>query len=230
MQSKTFLTSRTARYYSLGEPGPDIRHVWFCLHGHDQPLPGFAAQLAPLDTPERLLILPEGLARYDRPALPPATRQDTVAAWFAATTLLPDLHDLTLYLDALAAQVLAGCPPRTPVTVLGYGHGAAAACRWLATSAIIYDRLVLYAAVFPPEINRRATLAGLPRRPVAVVATTADVYTPEAAGEGLVQDLREAGLTAYLRHVSDGPITLAALGAGAEATPPAPDAASRSGE
>jgi len=216
MQPHPFSTTRTARFYSLGEPGPDIRHIWFCLHSHNESVADFAIQLRPLDTPERLLVMPEALARYNQPAAAPTAAPSTVAAWFATDAIQFDLHDVAHYLDALAEQILAACPPNTPVTILGHGHGAAAACRWLATSRIAYDRLVLYAAVFPPEINRQATLADLPKRPVTVIATTADVFTPEAAGEGLVQDLQDAGLTAYLRHASDGAITLAALGASAD--------------
>lgn len=216
MQPQTFAATRTARYYTLGEAGPEVRNIWFCLHGHELPLADFAAQLAPLVSPERLLVLPEGLARYDRPAAPDGTSQGTLAAWFATEALLPDLADLTTYLDALAQEVLSLCPPETPITVLGYGHGAAAACRWLAGNNIPYERLVLYAAVFPPELDRRSTLVALPERPVTVVATTADIYTLEAAGEGLVQDLQDVGLSPHLAYVVDGPITLAALGAAGE--------------
>jgi predicted esterase len=217
MQPQFFTTTRTARYISLGEPGPGIQHVWFCLHGREQSLQEFASQLVNLDTPERLLILPEGLSRYALPALEttPETAA-TVASWFAPGSIEADLPDLTTYLDGLAAQVLAACPPNTPVTVLGYGHGAAAACRWLSAGHISYDRLILYASIFPAELNRQATLANLPNRPVTVVTTTTDSFTPEVAGEGLVQDLQAAGLTAQLRYVSEGPLTLAALGAGAE--------------
>jgi predicted esterase len=216
MQLHTFSTTRTARYYSLGEPGPAIRHVWFCLHSHNESVADFAIQLRPLDTPERLLVLPEGLARYDHPDADSTTASNPLAAWFAIDATTYDLPDVAHYLETLAQQILATCPPGTPVTVLGHGHGALAACQWLANSELLYDRLVLYAAVFPPEINRHALLAGLPKRPVVVVATTADVYTSEAAGEGLVQDLHNAGLEAQLRHASDGSITLAALGASTE--------------
>ena len=132
-----FTTPRTARYLSLGEAGPAIEQVWVCLHGHGQPLAELAALLRNLDTPACLLLLPEALSRYDQPVdanaagiADEAPRTD--AAWFAAETLLPDLADLTTYLDALAAQVLTACPLDVPMTVLGYGHGAAAACRWLA--------------------------------------------------------------------------------------------------
>jgi predicted esterase len=217
MQPQLFTTPRTARYISLGEPGPGIQNIWFCLHGREQSLQEFASQLVNLDTPERLLILPEGLSRYALPALEttPETAA-TVASWFAPDSIEADLPDLTNYLNGLAAEVLAACPPNTPVTVLGYGHGAAAACHWLSAGRIPYDRLVLYASIFPSEINRQATLAALPNRPVTVVTTTTDSFTPEVAGEGLIQDLEAAGLPAQLRYVSEGPLTLAALGAGAE--------------
>ena len=213
----SFTTARTARHFSLGEPGPGIAHVWVCLHGHGQPVAALAAQLHNLDTPERLLLLPEALSRYEEAQDANAdgiadAAPRTVAAWFAAETLLPDLADLATYLDALTARVLAACPPGTPVTVLGYGHGAAAACRWLAGNGVAYARLVLVAPVFPPEIDRRATLVALPEKPVLVVSTTSDAYPPEAAGEGLMQDLLAVGLSArQLLVEASGPLPLAAL-------------------
>lgn len=211
MQPITFTTPRTARYYLLGEPGPAIRQVWFCLHGENQPVPELAAQLVALDTPERLLVLPEALSRYGLPPDGQGPRR-IGADWFAVGDLVPDLTDLGNYLDALAAEVLAACPPDVTITVLGCGHGGAAAARWLAGNRTLYDRLILYAAVFPPEIDRRATLQALPPKPVTVVATTTDSYKSEADGRALLHDLDEAGLPARLQYVSEGPVTLAALG------------------
>ena len=48
-----------------------------CLHGHDQPLAHLVEQLRNLDTPERLLLLPEALSRY---ALPPPTARPRAPA------------------------------------------------------------------------------------------------------------------------------------------------------
>ncbi|HEX8330825.1 MAG TPA: hypothetical protein VF629_25055 [Hymenobacter sp.] len=217
MTPLSFTTPRTARYLSLGEPGPAIEHVWVCLHDHGQPVADLAQQLANLDTPERLLVLPEALSRHELPVINGEVPR-TGATWFAADSLLADLADLGTYLNGLVQEVLAGCPPGTPLTVLGYGHGAAAACRWLASNGVDYDRLILYAAVFPPEIDRRATLVALPERPVLVVSTTTDTYSPEAAGEGLMQDLLDVGLSAQQRLVDAGPpLPLAVLGASNEA-------------
>ena len=208
----SFTTPRTARYLRLGEPGPAIEHVWVCLHGHDQPLSDLADQLRNLDTPERLLLLPEALSRH---ALADGAAPRTGAAWFAPDSLLADLTDLSTYLDSLTKEVLAACPPGTPLTVMGFGHGAAAACRWLAGNGVDYTRLILCAPVFPIEIDRRATLVALPERPVLVVSTTNDAYTRETIGECLMQDLLDVGLSAQQRLVDAGPLPLAALGASA---------------
>jgi len=218
MNQLAFTTPRTARFYSLGEPGPAIQHVWFCLHGHQLPAANLAAQLVKLDTPERLLILPEALSRY-APAAgagPPPADQ---AVWFAPDSQAADLADAAQYLDRLAAETLAACPPGTPVTILAYGHSAAVACHWLANSGLTYERLVFYAAVFPPSLSRRGLLTALPRRPVTVVTTTAAEFTAEADGSALLRRLLETGHAARLSYADEGPLTLAALGAGAEGHP-----------
>ena len=195
-------TPHHAHYYSLGEPGPAIRHIWFCLHGHHQPVHDLATQLINLDTPERLLILPQAPGEGAR--------------WFRAGSLVQDLATVRAYLDELAAYIQAACPPNTPLTVLGYGEGATAVGTWLASNTWEYERLLFYAAVFPPGIKRSTLFAKLPLRPISVIATTTDIFTPEAEGQSLVLDLQAAGQLAQLRYVDTGPLTLAALGAGSE--------------
>ena len=204
-------TAHPASYYSLGQPDPGIRHVWLCLHGYDQPVAALAAQLVNLDTPERLLILPEALPPGH---VPRGTQAPT--RWFRPGSTGPDLAHARAYLDQLTEHVLVACPPGTPLTVLGYGHGATAAGAWLAGNRFPCERLIFYAAIFPPEISRARLFADLPRSPVSVVATTADAFAPEADGAGLLHDLRHAGLSARLSRVDAGPLTLAALGAGGE--------------
>ena len=204
--SNAALTPHTAHYHSLGIPGPGIRHIWFCLHSHGQPVADFAAQLVNLGTSERLLILPEA----------PGTARSPV--WYTAGALGRDLALVRAYLDALADSVIAACPPHTTITVLGYGHGATAASTWLAGNKYTYDRLFLYASIFPPGIKRHPLFADLPHRPAVVVAPTTAPFTPNAEGESLLSDLLKAGQTAQLRYVDEGKLlTLGALGVDAEA-------------
>ena len=212
MQPIEFVVPRTARYYALGAAGPATRQAWFCLGAHGQPVAKLAQHLAPLAVDNRLLILPEGLSRHSLPppasatlaADLPALAPQTGASWFAPDSLLPDLADLTNYLDLLAADVLARCPILTPLTVLGYGEGAAAACRWLAGGRQPYGRLVLYDAVFPADIDRRAAIVGLPEQPVLVFQTQAVAAGAEQASRELLQDLADVGLRAELHLVRAG--------------------------
>ena len=103
MSPLSFTTPRTARYLLLGEPGAAIEQVWVCLHGHGQPVAALAEQLHHLDTPERLLLLPEALSRYEVPTVE-ANAGAAGAAWFAPDSLLADLTDLGAYLDALTRE------------------------------------------------------------------------------------------------------------------------------
>ena len=209
MHNLTFTTPRTARYLLLGEPGPAIEQVWVCLHGHGQSLAELADSLHLVNASTRLLLLPEGLSRFEVPT-DDAALPRTGAAWFASDSLLADLADLGAYLDALTQEVLAACSPGMPLTVFGHGHGAAAACRWLAGNGTGYTQLILHDAVFPAQIDRRATLVALPERPVLVVTTT----TPdaiEATEAGLLQDLLDVGLSARHYRADAGPLPLAVL-------------------
>jgi hypothetical protein len=199
---KKLFSSRTAhqaRYHSLGKPGPGIRHVWLCLHGHAQPVAALAARLVNLNTPERLLILPE--------ALSPDPTAEGAARWFRPGGVGPDLALVRAYLDELVTAVLVQCPAGTPLTVLGYGEGALAATTWLAGNRFPYEQLVLCAAVFPATIRRDRLFADLPRSLVLVVSA------PNNQNDGrlLVRELGAAGKPAYLRLVQEGPLPLAAL-------------------
>ena len=83
---------------------------------------------------------------------------------------------MTIYLDGFTSFIFARGPAGTLVTVLGYGHSTAAG--WLAGNHLAYDKLTLYATVFPSDLDRRAlfTLGGwcgdrivLTRSPVRTV-------------------------------------------------------------
>ena len=125
--------------------------MWVCLHGYDQPVAGLAAQLVDLDTPEYLLILPEALSRHARPEILDRS-SDALGAWFALHSAVDDLADVTIYLDGFTSFIFARCPAGTLVTVLGYGHSTAAG--WLAGNHLAYDKLIFYATVFPPDLDR----------------------------------------------------------------------------
>jgi len=182
------------------------------LHGYQQSASDLVARLATLATPETLLILPEAPASAV-PLRSAAPEKAEFPQWFRPHSLGPDLAHVRTYLDQLVSHILAACPPGTPLSILGYDHGATAACVWLANNHFSYDRLLLYDAYFPPKISRRRLLADLPRSPVVVLTTTGEALAAPTPDDGIVQDLRQAGLPFRFRRVTNHSLSLAVLSA-----------------
>ena len=59
MREHRLLATRTARYYSLGEPGPATRQLWVVCHGYGQLAGRFLRHFEPLDDGARVIVAPE---------------------------------------------------------------------------------------------------------------------------------------------------------------------------
>ena len=64
MKERHIRVGRTARYYTLGSTGPDLREVWLVCHGIRQLARRFLPRFADLDDGKRLIVAPEGLSRF----------------------------------------------------------------------------------------------------------------------------------------------------------------------
>ena len=64
-----------------------------------------------------------------------------------------DIADNVHWLNALLDELKQGYNPDS-ITLLGFSQGAATAARWYQQNPKQFDRLILWAAVFPPDIER----------------------------------------------------------------------------
>ncbi|GAB3562259.1 esterase [Spirosoma luteolum] len=165
--------TRTARYYTIGTPSADTRHIWFCLHGFGQLAAYFGRKFSGLASPDTLIVIPEGLSRlyldntYTRVGASWLTREDRDA----------EIADFTGYLNALYDQVLDGRDPAAlHISLLGFSQGAATACRWLASGHIRVDRLILWAGYFPEGLQPIIDPSQLANREVHYVYGRQDEY------------------------------------------------------
>jgi predicted esterase len=170
---------RTARYYTLGEPGPGVAEVWFALHGYGQLASLFLRRLAPLDDGSRLIVAPEALSRFYLGGIGerPSSERAVGASWMTREDRLAEIDDQVRYLDAVYAAVLAGIDrSRARVCVLGFSQGAPAAARWLQYGTARAERLILWGGEIPPDLDlsqKPGRLAGLD---LTLVAGTRDQY------------------------------------------------------
>ena len=83
--------SRTARYYTLGDPGPGTRQVWVVCHGYGQLASRFLEKLRALDDGTRYLVAPEGLSRFYLSESPAERRVG--ASWMTREDRLAEIAD-----------------------------------------------------------------------------------------------------------------------------------------
>ena len=149
-------TPRTARYYTLGQPGPGITDVWFALHGYGHLASLFVRELSALDDGSRLIVAPEALSRFYLGGVRerPASERAVGASWMTREDRLMEIDDQVRYLDAVYAEVLAKIDrARVRVCVLGFSQGTTTAVRWLQYGAARAGRLILWAGEIPADVD-----------------------------------------------------------------------------
>ncbi len=190
--------SRTARYYTLGDPAGGARELWYVLHGYAQLGSRFLRRFAALDDGNRLIVAPEALSRFyvERPGRSHA-QAPVGASWMTREDRLSEIDDYIRYLDTLHAQViqlLAVGHPR--ITVLGFSQGAATAARWIERGAVAASRLILWGGLLPPDLDLAAGADAFRSLELIVVAGDSDAHLPPTSLAEQRERLAQHGLEA----------------------------------
>src|SRR5258707_6339251 len=160
MQEFHLTVGRTARYYTLGEPGPDVRQVWVVCHGYGQLAGRFVRHFEPIADASRLIVAPEGLSRF---YLDSGMHERVGATWMTREDRLADIEDYVGYLDALHAAVFRQVHPGSvQLVVMGFSQGVATAARWAARGRRA-ERLVASGGVLPAELDLTGLGSGVGR-------------------------------------------------------------------
>jgi len=198
---------RTARYYTIGEPGPETRDVWFVCHGYGQLAGDFIRELEPIAEASRLIVAPEALSRYYLRTEPTfhSAEAKAGATWMTREDRDSDIADYVAYLDALYDEIFARVQrENASVTVLGFSQGGATANRWLTRGRARADRLIMWGALLAgdSDLNQAATF--FRNVQLTIVYGTRDQF----AGEGMIADyeklLREKNIPYELVTLDGG--------------------------
>lgn len=139
--------TRTARYFMSAPIGAGTRKVWLVLHGYAQHAGFFLRKFEPLFTPETVFVAPEALSRFYLRG----NGGKVVASWMTSEDRLDEINDYIRYLDQLVDDLKL--PAAVEVNVLGFSQGVATAARWVAKGKIKPAQVILYAGVFPPDLE-----------------------------------------------------------------------------
>lgn len=153
MLENSIKISRTARYFVIGEPGPEISQVWFACHGYGQLAFYFARNFECLDNGKTLVVVPEALSRFYLEG----GHGRIGACWMTKEDRLNEIVDYVSYLDALAEMMLDKLPKSVKKTVFGFSQGTATVSRWISQGRISADRLILWGGSLPVDFTEPDT-------------------------------------------------------------------------
>jgi predicted esterase len=164
---------RTARIFH-SELNEESTTLWICLHGYGELASEFYARLEPIADEKSILICPEGLSRfYTRGGSGPVG-----ASWMTKESREDEISDYILYLNDVLERLLDKAPHIKEINILGFSQGAATACRWVEQLDKNINRLILWGAVFPPDMTFTAQSTKTER---ILFAGKADQYLKEEA-------------------------------------------------
>jgi len=206
--SHSIVVPRTARYYTLGPTHGFPRELWFVVHGFGQLAGRFIQQFASLDDGTRLIVAPEALNRFYLDPIPERRNQSAPrvgATWMTREFREAEIADYVTYLDRVAAEVrhhMAGASPR--IVVLGFSQGTATVSRWLASSDMRAEQLVLWGGLVPPELELAAWADRLQGAAITVVVGMRDEYATDAVVAAEGERLSLAGVPFVLQRFDGG--------------------------
>lgn len=193
MEEKKVTFRFDARYCLSGTLDANTRQVWIVLHGYGQLARYFIKKFEKLQEHGICVIAPEGLSRFYLSELTDQGRKDNKvgATWMTRENRLMDIDNYLTYLNAICEAEL-GAFPRILVTLVGFSQGCATVCRWAAQGKVRFDKLILWAGLFPPDMDFKAGQDALNGKKVYMVVGDQDPYvTPDRLKEfdGLAQQL-----------------------------------------
>lgn len=170
-----------ARYFKLGEINQHTKAVWFVLHGYGQLAKYFITKFNSLAEHNICVIAPEGLSRF---YLEDAVKRNQTgnnrvgATWMTRENRLMDIENYLTYLNSVYDSEIKS--DNIPVTLLGFSQGSATASRWALQDHVRYSRLILWAGIFPDDMDFDKGRERLATKEVQLVYGSKDPFLTSA--------------------------------------------------
>lgn len=149
MLTHTLTVPRTARYCSLGQPGPGIRYLWIACHGYGQLARNFIQPFEAISAADTLILAPEGLSRFYWTGF----SGDPVASWMTREGREEEINDYCNFLSILYNQHVALCAPDVRIILMGFSQGCATQMRWAMRAFPRFHQLILWAGSIPEDLH-----------------------------------------------------------------------------
>lgn len=196
MDQREIEFSFSARYFMDEGITPDTRQIWFVLHGYGQLAKYFLKKFNILRSKGICVVAPEGLSRFYLENFEPGSGRsnDRVGAtWMTKENRAMDIGNYMRYLDKVYHDVTGD--HSIPATILGFSQGSATASRWALSKNITFKRLILWAGVFPADMDLVAGKETLKDKDVVLVYGSKDPFLTDPGFGEMKALTSRAGIT-----------------------------------
>ncbi|MEY3237502.1 MAG: hypothetical protein RI883_1603, partial [Bacteroidota bacterium] len=139
-------STKTFRYSTIGNP-ETAKTIIYVLHGYGQLSEYFIRKFDELKE-KYFIVAPEGMHRFYLKG----SSGRVGASWMTKEDRMNDISDNLNWLNQLDAEIASKYQFDKKI-ILGFSQGGAAAIRWFYNNQFKIDQLIIWAAVFPPDLN-----------------------------------------------------------------------------
>lgn len=148
-QKHNITISKTANFYTLGDV-KSATTIWLVLHGYGYLAKNFIEKFRPIFTKNTLVVAPEALSKFYVKGVDGSIG----ASWMTKENREEEIADYINYLNQLYVSILKQvAAPNPKINIVGFSQGGATASRWIAASKINCDNFILWASVFPTDMD-----------------------------------------------------------------------------
>jgi predicted esterase len=188
-QHRTLQVPRTAHLHQLGTLRSQTQDVWIVLHGYGQLARYFVRHFEVLANEQTVVIAPEALSRFYLERVSGRVG----ASWMTKEERLHEITDYVTYLN-LVSDLVQQEAPAARLHILAFSQGAATACRWVAQAQVPVAELVLWAGIFPEDMEIASARQNLSAPRLTYVYGLQDPYIADGKVHEQLTRVREAGL------------------------------------
>jgi predicted esterase len=180
---------KTFRYATQGDVSK-AHTILYVLHGYGQLAQYFIRKFSALGT-GYFIIAPEGMHRFYLNG----TSGRVGASWMTKEARETDISDNIHWLNELDKRIDSVHKQRRKI-ILGFSQGGATAARWFYKGAIHADQLIMWASIFPPDLNIEEEIKTNESKGIFVVGTN-DPYFQEMKDKIAIDDFQQLGFTTF---------------------------------
>ena len=138
--------NHTGTFYTLGNP--KAKNILVVLHGYGQLASYFIEKFKLVDQDQFFIVAPEGLHHFYLNG----TNGRVGASWMTKEQRETDIKNYIKFLDVILGAVMAE-HKFDKKYLLGFSQGGATASRYMILGKIKFDSFLLWAAVFPKDME-----------------------------------------------------------------------------